>query len=145
MAVCIGIFTALAQRPHFQYHHGDTGQWHDFDGEWLVLNYFAEWCAPCLREIPELNLWHDKHRSHSRVIGYTYDNLSREEASALVDKYTIAFPVIASATVKSSPFPLPQYLPMTYIINPEGRIVDQIAGEVSADMLLQRLTKHASQ
>ena len=34
---------------------GTTYQWQELEGNWVIINYFAPWCVPCLREMPELH------------------------------------------------------------------------------------------
>jgi len=43
----------------------------DYRGQWVVINYWAEWCKPCIKEIPELNGL--DRREGYRVLGANFD------------------------------------------------------------------------
>ncbi len=54
-AAIAGFYLSLSLKSDFTTVEGQSYQWQDFKGQYLVVNYFAEWCAPCLKELPELN------------------------------------------------------------------------------------------
>jgi hypothetical protein len=41
----------------------------DYRGKWVVVNYWATWCPPCLEEMPELEIFHNAHRESALVLG----------------------------------------------------------------------------
>lgn len=145
----IAVFAIIAGNLVYEYNdddfitvEGKGYKWREFNGQWLVVNYFAEWCAPCLREVPELNQWAKLAANQNMsLLGLSYDLVDAHESERLVLRYNIEFPLIVSGSVKNNPLPLPPYLPMTYIVDPEGIIVDKIAGEITAELLMQRLNE----
>jgi thiol-disulfide isomerase/thioredoxin len=46
----------------------------DYRGEWVVVNYWATWCAPCRKEMPELSALHDERRDVT-VLGLAYEDV----------------------------------------------------------------------
>lgn len=47
-----------------------------WEGRWLLINYWAEWCAPCRKEIPELNQIHaERAATGVAVLGVNYSTL----------------------------------------------------------------------
>ena len=50
----------------------------DFHGRWLVINYWAEWCTPCIKEIPELNQLAQQYPELA-VVGVNFDGTEGDE------------------------------------------------------------------
>ncbi len=48
----------------------------DFRGKWVIVNYWATWCPPCLDEIPELVSLHDDNRDKLVVLGVDYEEIN---------------------------------------------------------------------
>lgn len=137
-ALLIGVMTHQARQSDFDTLDGSRLNWANSQGNWTVVNYFAEWCAPCLREIPELNLFHQLNKQNIQIFAISYDPLSEPQLQALQKKYAIAFPIIT--TLKVIPWlQPPNSLPTTYILNPQGVLVKQLKGEQSADELLHTI------
>lgn len=110
-------------------------QWRDLHGEWVVLNYFAPWCAPCLKELPELNQFARAVPEHTRLLVVNYDRTSMSEAAALYEKYDMQFELIVNQSETKMPVPPPAALPATYLIDPQGNVVHQFTGEITATSL----------
>ncbi len=97
-------------------------------GKWLVINYWAHWCSPCLQELPELNAFYQKHKKKVLVIGVNFDHMPFEKIKAFQEKYAINFPM-------AKHFPIEKYgvkdvpnLPMTFIIEPNGKFKSTLFG-----------------
>jgi len=120
--------------------HTDTQgaqSWSDFEGEYVVVNYFAEWCAPCLRELPELNEFHEAHADKVTLLGVSFDPLNNNQLAALKEKHQIEFPLIQTEPTPSFPFARPKMLPATYIVGPDGSVEGPLLGEQSIESLQQ--------
>ena len=125
----------------FQTLDGETYSWNKLHGEWTVINYFAPWCAPCLREMPELNALSRALPENTRLFAVNYDRQSREQLEEMVSKFSINVPVIVAEDETRLPMQKPPYLPATFIIGPEGDVVDTIMGEVTAEGIKHRLAQ----
>ena len=69
----------------------------------MVLNYWAEWCAPCREEIPELNELRQQGSERGveiRVLGVNYDGLQGADLDAVMQRMEIEFPVLVDDPVK---------------------------------------------
>lgn len=98
-----------------------------FRGQWLFVNYWAEWCAPCLEEIPELNAFHAE-QANARVLGINYDRLETSVMRGQVAELGIRFPVAVGDPGKLLDVSLPEVLPSTYVFDPEGTRVAVLRG-----------------
>ena len=104
-----------------------TGNYADFQGRWLFINYWAEWCKPCIEEIPELNHF-DKQNDDVTVIGIHYDRPAAERQRQLAQKLGIEFTVILGKPASHFGYELPNVLPTTAVINPQGKLVTLLKG-----------------
>jgi thiol-disulfide isomerase/thioredoxin len=100
-------------------------------GKWVVVNFWATWCTPCLKEIPDLDAF-DKAREDVEVIGLAYEEIERPDMEAFLKEHPFAYPVALVDVYKGLPdFPIPKGLPMTYVIAPDGKVAKQFLGPVS--------------
>ena len=99
----------------------------DLEGRWLVVNYWAEWCAPCRDELPELNALNEV-ADDIQVVGIHFDAYQGAELLELSERMDIRFPVLGHDFAAAYALPLPEVLPTTYIINPQGKVVHTLQG-----------------
>ncbi|WP_420932908.1 TlpA family protein disulfide reductase [Alteromonas sp. A081] len=139
LALCAGIFTYQSQQSDFETVNGEGYQWHKLEGQWTVINYFAPWCAPCLREMPELNAFNQNLPEDTLLFAINYDRQTSTQLTEMAYKYTIEVPIIFASENTVLPMEKPPYLPATFIVGPEGKVVDTIMGEVSEEALRERI------
>lgn len=132
------IIMNLHSTPAFEAVSGKSYPWKS--DKWTLVNYFAEWCSPCLAELPELNSL--TQAGDLRVFGISYDRLSDQEIKGLVTRYEIQFPVLKTSSLETLPLSLPAVLPTTYILSPDGEIVDVLHGKVTEEGIRNLLAKH---
>lgn len=101
-------------------------------GKWVVVNFWATWCKPCLKEMPELSAL-DAMREHIEVIGLAYEEIEVAEMKAFLEKHPVVYPIAIIDTYEPpADFDTPRGLPMTYLIDPQGKVADQFIGPVTA-------------
>ncbi len=103
----------------------------DYLGQWVVVNYWATWCAPCRKEIPELSAMHDA-RDDITVLGLAYEDTDAAVFAEFLQEHPASYP-IAIANVYDPPAALgaPRALPTTFIVDPQGELVKTIIGPVT--------------
>lgn len=110
------------------------------DKQWLVINYWAEWCGPCRIEIPELNALAEQLKGQPvSVFGVNFDNVQGEELKSASEKLGIKFTVLAQNPEAMFDIPRSEALPVTYIIDDKGKVRAQMLGEQAAAGVLAKL------
>lgn len=112
------------------------------NGRWLVINYWAEWCNPCRKEIPELNKLSGQLNESGEpvtVIGVNYDELQSEALARAIRTMGITFQVLPEDPSAHLSFSRPQVLPATYIVDSGGQVRKRLLGEQSAISLMEQL------
>lgn len=117
---------------------GDTdGRTHrlaDYKGRWVVVNFWATWCVPCLQEIPEIAAF-AKARPDVVVLGVAMDSEDAAKVKRFATKTGHAYPlVLADASVETQ-LGEPRALPVTRIYDPAGKVVYDRPGKVDRKML----------
>jgi thiol-disulfide isomerase/thioredoxin len=106
----------------------------DYKGRWLVVNYWAEWCKPCIKEIPELNALDAKYPQVA-VVGVNFDGETGDILRQQVDQLGIAFPVVQEEPSAALGVDLPSVLPATFIFNPDGKLAHSLVGPQTLETL----------
>jgi thiol-disulfide isomerase/thioredoxin len=112
----------------------------DYPGQWLVVNYWAKWCAPCIKEIPELNQLDQKH-SHITVLGVNYDGATGTELAQQTEALKVEFLTLTRDPASDFGTARPRVLPTTLIITPEGELKATLVGPQTAESLLSHIEK----
>ena len=105
-----------------------------YAGKWVVINYWATSCPPCIKEIPQLMKFHKKHKDHDAVVlGVDFEDISLAWLKDFMDSMSMSYPVLRSdPSQQVTPFGVIVVLPTTFIISPAGELVGHQAGAVTA-------------
>ena len=103
---------------------GESHRLADYRGKWVLVNYWATWCPPCLDEIPDLvALYDERHDKDLMVIGVAMQYKSSKEVADYVDDMLMSYPIVLGDDKITAQIGSADVLPTTYIFNPEGKLV----------------------
>ena len=103
-------------------------------GQWVVINYWAQWCKPCIEEIPELNALNEAYDAVT-VLGVNYDGATGADLDAQTRALGVAFPTLANDPSGQLGIPRPIALPTTLIVSPRGELKETLLGPQTLDSL----------
>ena len=112
---------------------GSTLQLDELRGQWVVINYWAIWCKPCIQEIPELNALAELPQV--TVLGVNYDGISGEELDQQLQKLGVAFPTLATDPAAQLGAARPVVLPTSLVLDPQGQLRDTLVGPQTLETL----------
>lgn len=105
-------------------------------GKWIIMNYWATWCPPCLKEIPELIKFHEKHKNTDAIVwGINIEKIPRATLDSFLKKLNIPYPIFVSPMVNFTYFEPLRSLPVTYFISPEGNLFKSHVGKLTLESL----------
>jgi thiol-disulfide isomerase/thioredoxin len=106
----------------------------DYKGRWVVLNYWATWCVPCIQEIPEIA---EFQRAHPEVVvlGIAIDAEDVPKTKAFAAKVGLTYPLVISDDKVEKQLAPVRGLPTTRIFDPEGKLVYDKLGRVTRKSL----------
>jgi thiol-disulfide isomerase/thioredoxin len=139
--VSLNILAAKADVSDIEFFdlEGNTVKLSDYQGKWVVVNYWATWCGPCRVEMPELSVFHEAHKDKDAIVlGVNYEETSIKKVNYFLEKNSIQFPVVrpkGGADGRNTAFGPLKGLPTTYIISPQGELVAARSGMIDQNLL----------
>jgi thiol-disulfide isomerase/thioredoxin len=104
----------------------------DYQGKWVLVNYWATWCPSCLDEMPDFIDLYDKHKAKDLVVlGVAVDYKNEREVRHFVDDMLVPYPIILGTPKIFAQFGSPSVLPTTLIYNPQGKLETIKRGQLS--------------
>lgn len=105
-----------------------------YAGKWVVVNYWATSCPPCIKEIPQLMAFHEKHKDRDAVVlGVNFEDISLPWLKDFMDSMSMSYPVLRSdPSQQVTPFGVVIGLPTTFIVSPAGELLAHQVGAVTA-------------
>jgi len=121
---------------------GKENKLSQYKGKWVLVNFWATWCPPCRKEIPELSDFHLENED-AVVIGVNYEpGLKDERLKKFMAVYLISYPVTRVNDAIIDAVGQPRGLPTSVLINPRGEIVKTISGMVTDKTLNQIIAQY---
>ena len=109
------------QNNDIEIFNGPDTNLNKLNGNWIVINYWADWCAPCIKEIPELNEF-AKENNDLLVFTFNFDQLDEDDLKPVAQKFNIEVPSIITHPRDIWGIQTPPAVPATFFINPDGNL-----------------------
>ena len=109
----------------------------DLYGKVTRVNFWATWCGPCRVEIPALIKLQARYPDHLQIIGVSADEGPVQVVEDFATAYGINYPIVMSTPELNRAFPGVMALPTSFIIDPEGRVVQTHIGLINPGVLEQ--------
>lgn len=129
-------------KPAFELTDAMTGRPVDqsgWRGKVLVINFWATWCGPCRMEIPDLIKLQDKYRDNLVVVGLSIDEGPVDAVKAFAAEQKINYPVAVVGKEIEKLFGGITSVPTTFVVSPDGGIVQRHVGLLKADVTEQEV------
>jgi cytochrome c biogenesis protein CcmG, thiol:disulfide interchange protein DsbE len=111
-----------------------------YRGKLVLLNFWATWCGPCLTEIPRFAEWQKEYGAAGlQIVGVSMDDNAAPVKRAY-DKYHLNYPVVMGDAELAERFGGVLGLPLSYLIDSNGRIVARYQGELNLNELESKIT-----
>lgn len=101
-------------------------------GKWVLVNFWAPWCPPCLEEMPGFDAL-QKHHHDLQVIGVAVMYHSRQQVLDVVNDKKIAYPIVLGNEDIASDFGSMTGMPTSFLYTPEGRLAGRHEGPLTQD------------
>jgi len=100
-------------------------------GKWVIVNFWATWCSPCIKEMPDISKF-VASRDDVRAIGLAFGGEELADVSDFLKAHPVQYP-IANVPLETPPkdFGAPKALPTTYLIAPDGSIAKKFTGPIT--------------
>lgn len=100
-------------------------------GKWVIVNFWATWCSPCLKELPDISAFVAAHKDKVAAIGMDFEDADKADIEKFLKSHPLSYPV-SMVDVDNPPkdFGAPRGLPNTYVIAPDGHLAKTFLGPI---------------
>jgi len=113
-------------------------------GKYVLLNFWATWCPPCIEEMPVFNKLYEKYQGEFELIGILFEkDKDKEELAAFMQKHNIKFPITVGEENfrMAKAFDDVKMIPESFLYGKDGRFLKKYVGEVGEKDLESFLSK----
>jgi thiol-disulfide isomerase/thioredoxin len=138
LAACFLLFATTVHAFEFTVKdlQGHTHHLSDYRGKWVLVNFWASWCAPCLEELPDLVSLYNAHKNKDLiVIGIAMEYPSDKVVRDFVKEEKIPYPIVLGDLKIAGQIGPVGGLPTTYLFDPTGKPVSYEPGKITRELI----------
>ena len=132
------IFTACSESD-LTIHNQNGLMLNDLKEKNTVINFWADWCPPCIKEIPELNSLYEEKKDELNVYLFHFDELVGDELDEQLARFNAKIPSLLTSPYKIFGIDVPETLPVTVIIDRDLNVKEVMRGPQTKESIIQRL------
>ena len=111
---------------------GNTHRVSDYRGRWLIINFWATWCPPCIKEMPELERFYQENKTTAHMWGVTFEDSDETKIREFIKRLGVTYPILGHGQDPLTGFGTVTVLPTTFIIDPKGLFFHRFEGPITA-------------
>jgi thiol-disulfide isomerase/thioredoxin len=108
----------------------------DYRGKWVIVNFWATWCPPCLEEIPDLVAISDA-RTDVKVFGVAMGYQDPRQVLQFAEGMFVSYPIVLGDEKIAKQIGEVAGLPTTFIYDPKGKLAQRFVGKVTREQIEQ--------
>ena len=132
------IITACSESD-LMIHQQDGLMLEDLKEKNTVINFWADWCPPCIKEIPELNALYEENKDELNVYLFHFDELAGAELDEQLIRFNARIPSLLTSPYQIFGIDIPETLPVTVIIDRDLNVKEVLRGPQTKESIIQRL------
>lgn len=113
----------------------------DLKGKWVMINYWASWCQPCVDEIQEFNRFYRIEKDRVALFAVNYEGLSVAEQRTLIKQHRIRYPSLQKDPRHALDLGDIRGVPVTFVFNPRGEFLTALYGSQTLDTLREIISR----
>jgi thiol-disulfide isomerase/thioredoxin len=131
--------TACSKQSEIRDSAGNLIQLSDYRGKWMLINYWAVWCEPCMKEMPILNKLQKDYKNKVVILGVNFDQSPSADIQAVAKRYALTYPLLSQFPIAQLSTEEVSVVPTTFVINPQGQLFQILKGPQSETQLMKAL------
>jgi len=117
---------------------GETMQLSDFQGERVMINFWATWCPPCKQEMPDMERFYQEHDPVILSVNLTDEEMSTKQVGQFIQELELTFPILLDKEGEVGNLYRIQPIPTTYMVDAEGIIQFKSIGALSYEQMVKQ-------